>query len=150
MQSTTTVGKALGSCSDAIAERLLRRTTETATGCLEFPALNERGYAIATINGKTTRVAKWMLQRKLGRQLLPGMQTRHTCDNRACINDVHLVEGTAKDNAQDRAERGRYRNGNTSKTHCKRGHEFTPENTYKSANGRGCDACRIEYRKTHP
>ncbi len=32
-------------------------------------------------------------------------------------------------------------NWNTTKTHCKRGHEFTPENTVAHKNGRQCRAC---------
>ena len=36
-------------------------------------------------------------------------------------------------------------------THCKRGHEFTPENTYISPkNARSCRACREQYHKYHP
>lgn len=31
--------------------------------------------------------------------------------------------------------------GNGSKTHCKRGHEFTPENTYRTRDGRSCRQC---------
>ncbi len=31
---------------------------------------------------------------------------------------------------------------NARKTHCKRGHEFTPENTGKQKNGRYCVTCR--------
>lgn len=33
---------------------------------------------------------------------------------------------------------------NKDKTHCKRGHEFTPENTYKVKSGRQCRTCTIE------
>lgn len=39
-------------------------------------------------------------------------------------------------------------------THCNKGHEFTPENTYtwqnKSGNGRGCRECRRLWHETHP
>jgi hypothetical protein len=31
---------------------------------------------------------------------------RHSCDNPACCNPDHLLDGTHKDNAQDRSERG--------------------------------------------
>ncbi|WP_407342232.1 HNH endonuclease [Pengzhenrongella phosphoraccumulans] len=37
---------------------------------------------------------------------------------------------------------------NGDKTHCKRGHEFTPENTHvQRRGGRACRACAVEYRR---
>ncbi len=36
-----------------------------------------------------------------------GILARHTCDVRRCINPDHIIIGTAKDNADDRSERGR-------------------------------------------
>jgi hypothetical protein len=38
-------------------------------------------------------------------------------------------------------------NQNTNKTHCIRGHEFTPENTYVNGKGRGCVACRTQWQQ---
>lgn len=63
----------------------------------------------------------------------------HLCRNRACCNPIHLEfvsswtnmirgEGVCAVNAR--------------KTHCKRGHEFTPENTYRVKDGKGCKACK--------
>jgi hypothetical protein len=39
------------------------------------------------------------------------------------------------------------RNGNTDKQFCKRGHEFTPENTYRSGGQRRCKSCFNAYMK---
>ncbi len=36
---------------------------------------------------------------------------RHTCNNPRCINPLHLVGGTHKDNRRDCATEQRYRNG---------------------------------------
>lgn len=69
----------------------------------------------------------------------------HSCDNPPCVNGYHLRWGSNSDNMQDRRERGRARTANTGKTHCKRGHGFTEENTYvwKSATKtqRSCKTC---------
>lgn len=48
-----------------------------------------------------------VLAGKLGRELEEYEVTRHTCDNRRCINPEHLIVGSAGDNVRDAFERGR-------------------------------------------
>lgn len=71
-----------------------------------------------------------------------GLLVCHHCDNSRCIRLDHLYLGTQRDNMQDRLRRDR--NPNTLKTHCPRGHEYTPENTTrgKGSQGRKCKECR--------
>ena len=61
------------------------------------------------------------------------------CLHRRCVNPAHLEPVTPGENTQ----RGTSPSAlNARKTHCHRGHEFTPENTYVWSGGRSCRACQ--------
>ena len=67
----------------------------------------------------------------------------HACDNRLCVNPEHLWLGTALENNQDMIRKGR--DAASRRTHCARGHAYSPENTVffsGSPNARGCRTCR--------
>lgn len=72
-----------------------------------------------------------------------GLVLDHLCRTPACVNPAHLEPVTQRTNVIDRgtgpfAKRAR-------QTHCKRGHEFTPENTYIYPS-RGVRYCRTCHR----
>lgn len=81
--------------------------------------------------------------------LAKGVPVMHLCNNPSCINPKHLKEGTHAENMAHCVASGRH--ANASKTHCKRGHEFTPENTRVNKLGhRTCLACFASYPKDRP
>ena len=69
-----------------------------------------------------------------------GLDVRHLDGDKENNHLSNLAYGTPSENAFDMVRHGRSVNAN--KTHCKRGHEFTDDNTYRKANGaRECRRC---------
>lgn len=69
-----------------------------------------------------------------------GMVLDHLCRTRACVNPNHLEVVTVAENNRRAAPYS----SRSLKTHCKHGHEFSPENTYirMHRNGRPHRTCR--------
>lgn len=67
----------------------------------------------------------------------PGLVIDHLCRVRNCVNPSHMEPVTWQENIR----RG-IKNPGPAMTHCKKGHEFTPENARISTSGkRVCRAC---------
>ena len=78
-----------------------------------------------------------------------GMETLHWDDNRQNPSLGNLRFGSSADNKRDAVRNGTH--FQSRKTHCKRGHEFTPENTLpngRDGKGRQCRTCDRLRRKT--
>lgn len=104
-----------------------------------------RGYPVAGYRGKASRITRVVISMTIGRPLLPEEMACHRCDNPPCINPDHLFAASQKENGLDARAKKRYWYQRI--THCKSGHEFTPENTYIDGRGfRKCRACdRIRF-----
>lgn len=114
-----------------------------------------QGYGGVMVAGK-----RWTAHRlayELWKGPIPeGLQLDHLCRVRACCNPAHLEAVTGKENIR-RGDSGKATGALIKArweraTHCKAGHERTPENfsTYTTKKGntiRQCLACRRERRK---
>ncbi len=66
-----------------------------------------------------------------------GLDLDHLCRTRSCANPDHLDPVTHIENVR-RGETGKYQ---TLKTHCPKGHEYTPENVRMWNGSRSCREC---------
>ena len=84
-------------------------------GCLIETAhsKDKEGYGNVNRNGKNWRITRWIFYINNG--FLPEI-VMHTCDNPSCINPMHLIAGTIKENSLDMVKKGRAPNGNKGKS----------------------------------
>jgi hypothetical protein len=127
-------------------------------GCWEWTACKSpAGYGRFIVKDRSYpahRIARWLATGEWPGELF----TCHVCDNPGCCNPDHLFLGTPADNMRDMSRKGRAgaqrhpelftRNiAHASalaraKTHCIRGHEYSPETTRISPDGwRRCPVC---------
>ena len=110
------------------------------TGChLWTGAISSSGYGCIALRGKSgTNVNAHRLSYEFAHGPVPeGMDIDHTCRTRSCVNAAHLEPVSHRENMR---RGGGFAGLNAAKTHCKRGHAFTPENT--RPHGKGNRACR--------
>lgn len=107
--------------------------------CIEWPHYrNKDGYGEVGVQGIKKRVHRVAYEVVYG-EIPGGTEIDHGCRNRACFNPYCLEAVTHLENMQ----RSPLTNWRKRLTHCKRNHEFSPENTYIFPDGRRCcKTCR--------
>lgn len=118
-----------------------RYEIDPRTQCWNWTAYtNDDGYGIISQGrGRRYRAHRYVYERLVG-PIPEGRELDHKCRNHGCINPRHMDPVTHKLNTL-RGDMGLH---NARKTHCKHGHEFTPENTISrpGKNGKIWRECR--------
>lgn len=121
----------------------LGRVRRTATARVLSPGTKPKGYRYVSLQCEGVKQT-FALHRLVALAHVPGhrdgLEVRHLRGVSAGDAADNLAWGTSAENARDRDQAGN--NHNKGKTHCSKGHPFTPENTRYDRDGhRICREC---------
>ncbi len=119
---------------------------EKTDGCWLWKGwTGEYGYGRFELTRKISIQAHRFAYLSLVGPVTDGLTLDHLCRNRACVNPAHMEQVTGKENTL----RGfGVTATNARKTHCSKGHPFTPDNlTYRRKNRPTERECLTCYRK---
>ena len=132
-----------------LAEKALSYLVPAPNNCIVWTMRRDKwGYGYVMWE-KRPRLVHRVVFEALRGPIPTGLELDHLCRNKSCANPDHLEPVTHAENCR----RGNGWSGlHARQTHCKYGHEFTPENTLtnkQNKNGRLCKTCTDETHKRH-
>lgn len=95
--------------------------------------IDTKGYGMYRFQGNepyVKRAHRWVYEQHRG-PIPTGLELDHLCRVKACVNPDHLEPVTHAENVRRAMTR----------TECRRGHPFTPENELWRKHGRTCRTC---------
>jgi hypothetical protein len=128
-------------------EKVMARCVEDERGCWVWQGGKQgKGYGVVNYDGRAWLTHRLVYEAEKG-PIPDGLQIDHLCRNRVCCNPNHLEAVTPRVNVL----RGNVGKRERERTHCPKGHEYTPENTKVKKRGsrgsRSCKACEAEWQR---
>ena len=132
--------------SRPVIDRFLEKVETTESCWLWRGFVDPGGYGHIWYSGRPWRAHRVAYELYVG-PIPEGLQLDHLCRVRHCVNPAHLEPVTFQENI--RRSPIAINRIHAAKTHCIRGHEFTPENTRLNSKGyRACRTCkRVDSRR---
>lgn len=120
---------------EPLSDRFARKVVVIDSGChLWLGTRNGVGYGLFKVGRKNIRAHRWIYEQTVG-SIPTGLELDHLCRTPQCVNPEHLEAVTHAENVR-RARLG------VRQSHCRKGHQFAPENEYWLKNGsRTCLIC---------
>lgn len=120
-------------------ERFWQKVNVTVDGCWDWlGGAGGKGHGAFMVDRKNVGAHRFAYELMVG-AIPDGAHLDHLCRNPSCVRPTHLEPVSLWENL--RRSNTQVAVINASKTHCKRGHEFTPENTYTGNGNRACRQC---------
>lgn len=110
-------------------ESVMTRTRILDNGCVIFRGAKINGYGCVRVEGSTVLAHRVVWSHFFGP--IEG-ELHHVCGTRSCVNVEHLLNMSKEDHT-------RLHRAGKRRSHCKRGHELTPENRDVAG---ACRVCR--------
>lgn len=102
--------------------------------------LDPKGYGFFNVGGRDVFAHRFAFFVSFG-HINADLFACHSCDNPQCVNPDRIFLGTTTENMRDAVSKGRFKG--QQQRFCKRGHEFTPENTITKRKRPGQRECLL-------
>jgi hypothetical protein len=130
-----------------LEQLFLENVQRLPNGCWQWVGeTNKYGYGHFKLAGRVLLAYRFSYAFFKG-EVPDGYELSHICRFNSCVNPDHLEPLTHAENRQWDAQ-GKPHRYNL-RTHCSKGHEFTPENTRWNKTGRTCRTCAHDYQITY-
>lgn len=127
-----------------VEDRFWEKVDRSGECWLWTAAKDGHGYGQMTVDYRRVKAHRLAYELVIG-PIPSGLPLDHLCRRPDCVNPAHLEPVAHAENVRRGAAGLKAALRAIQQTHCKHGHEFTPENT--RLDKRGCRVCRVCQRR---